>query len=360
MSGAGEQQPADQDLVRTLRALGIPEEAIDRAAERGAPEEAIFDSVLLPGIAERTVSARDIEEAGGLPADETLALFAASGLSPPGPDEPAFTPEEAHAYTELQRIRDVWPPELAVQLSRVFGRHLARVAQASVQLFRLYVERRLRTEAGEPAAGLAATHAAFENLLPLADPFLTGFYRRWLEHDLAQAAVSEAEAEAEVPLPGAVRVGLLFCDLKDFTAYADREGDAAAIAAIDRFTDVVVRERGEEFRFMKVLGDGAMLSYDETPEAVAAGARIVAAMQADDLPGVHASVHTGVVIAREGDYFGSAVNLAARLLAAAEEDELLATRPVVEACGERFDWQPAGTRKLRGVAGPVEVFRLVA
>jgi hypothetical protein len=46
-------------------------------------------------------------------------------------------------------------------------------------------------------------------------------------------------------LPGAVEVTVLFCDLKDFTAYADLAGDAAAVDAIDQLTGIVMRERGE-------------------------------------------------------------------------------------------------------------------
>jgi adenylate cyclase len=76
------------------------------------------------------------------------------------------------------------------------------------------------------------------------------------------------------------------------------------------------------------------------------------------LPGVHSSAHTGRAIAREGDYFGGAVNLAARLLDAAAADELVATAATVEAGGEAFDWEPAGTVSVRGIEDPVEVFRL--
>jgi adenylate cyclase len=91
---------------------------------------------------------------------------------------------------------------------------------------------------------------------------------------------------------------------------------------------------------------------------VAAGGRIVDAMRGIDTPGVHASVHSGVALVREGDYFGSAVNLAARLLLAAERDELVATRPVVEATGSTFSWDSAGTREIKGMAEPVDLFRL--
>jgi adenylate cyclase len=79
---------------------------------------------------------------------------------------------------------------------------------------------------------------------------------------------------------------------------------------------------------------------------------------ATDGPGVHASVHCGVAIARDGDYFGSAVNLAARLLAAAGRDELVATSPVVHATDTSFVWDQAGAVRIRGFAEPIEVFRL--
>jgi adenylate cyclase len=328
------------------------------APARITPSE-IFDAVLAPGIAERTVSALDIEAAGGLPVHETLAMVAAFGLAQPEPDQPAFTPEEARAYVELQRLREFWPPQLALQLSRVYGRQIGRIAQASVQLFRLYVERRLLTVPSGEEPSVEAVQAVLRDLLPLADPFLVGVHRRWVEHALAQEALTEAEQESGAPLPGATEVTLLFCDLKDFTAFTDREGDEAAVAAIDRFAETVARERGP-FRFMKSLGDGVMLSYGDTGQAVAAGERIIGGMvDGEGTPRVHASVHRGPAIAREGDWFGGAVNLAARLLALAGADELLASSEAV-ACAPAFKWRRVGNRRVRGVAGRVEIFRLIS
>lgn len=348
------------DLATTLRTLGLPEDMIERAVERGDPAGALFESVLLPGMAERTLTAESIEAAGGLTVSELRAMFSAFGLPPPEPDEPEFTPEEARVFTELDDLRDLLPEELAIQVARVYGRLLNRIAQTEMQLFRVFVERSLRAEGDDSPASLQAVQSAFARLLPLTDPMILGVHRRWVEYELAQAAVTAAETGSEDPLPGAVDVALLFCDLKDFTAYADTEGDEAAVAAIDRFTDTVARERGESFRFMKSLGDGVMLSYGEAPEAVAAGARVIAGMRAEGMPRVHASVHKGVAITREGDYFGGAVNLAARLLIVAGADELLATRPAVEATGDDFSWEPAGSARIRGVAIPAEVFRLVS
>jgi adenylate cyclase len=321
------------------------------------PAGDLFKSVLMPAIGERTVSAAQIEAAGGPSVDKLMRMMEAYGLPQPEPDRPAFTPQEAHMFHRIEELEDVWPFELGLQAGRVYGRLLARIAQTELQLFRVFVEPRLRAEAPDREAGLRAVRDAFAALLPIGEQMIVGVHRRWLEHELAQFAIAEAENEfGEANLPGTVVVAFLFCDLKDFTAFADTEGDEAAVAAIDTFAATVVRERGTEFRFTKALGDGFMLSYGDAEPAVAAGARIIDAMRRDDTPGVHASVHYGKAIAREGDYFGGAVNLAARLLNAAERDELIATRQTVDACPPELTWEPRGTRRVKGVSEPVELF----
>jgi adenylate cyclase len=274
--------------------------------------------------------------------------------------QPAFTEKEAGIFRGLADLAAVWPSELTMQVSRVYGRLLARIAQTEVQLFRLHVERRLLHETQNPLDALRTVQSAFGELLPLADDLILAVHRRWLEHELGQAVVRHAEAEAGARrLPGAVRVGFLFCDLKDFTAYAEREGDEAAVSAVERLATVVTRERGEGMRLMKSLGDGYMLCYTDAIQAVGAGARIIEAMSTGAGLRAHASVHEGAAIPREGDYFGGAVNLAARLLAAAGPDELVASRATVHATEGAFTWESRGTRRIRGITEPVEVFRLV-
>jgi len=359
MVATGGEAGEDREIVETLRALGVEESLIEGAMARGDPIAAVFEQVLSPEVAERTVSAEEIERRGGISVQETASLLAAFGIPVPDAGAPMFNEAEAQALVELGKLSGVYPREASVQVARVYGRLLARIAQTEVQLFRIFVEPRLRAEHEDAQLAVSAIRDAFARLLPLSDPLLVGVHRRWVEHQVAQVAVSEAETGAQAPLPGSVDVAFLFCDLKDFTAFVDREGDEAGADAIDCFADVVVRERGARFRFTKSLGDGMMLAYADTADAVEAGARIIAAMPDGDLPRVHASVHRGAAIAREGDYFGASVNLAARVLALAGPGELLVTRVVSEECGEPYGWERAGAIRVRGVAGLVEVFRLL-
>jgi adenylate cyclase len=322
---------------------------------------AVFDAVLLPGRRERTVTPAEVESQGGLSAGEIADLMQAFGLPRPAQDEPVFTPEEARVFVELGELDELWPAEVRLQVARAYGAMVASIARAELQAFQMYTEPHLRDRGGDPFEQLRAVQSAFARLLPLADPLILGVHRRWIEHELAQRAVGAVERRAGAGgLPGAIEVTFMFCDLKDFTAYAEASGDAAAIRAVDRFFEVVARERGARGQFVKSLGDGAMLAYADPAEAVAAGGRVIAAMRAPGLPEVHASVHRGIAMPRSGDYFGGSVNLTARLLALAGSGELLATREVVESCRGTFDWEPAGEHTLRGVAAPVTVYRLAA
>ena len=353
-------QSDQRDLVAALLGLGVSVQAMERAQARGHLQDAIFDMVLDPERASHTVSAREIEDRGGWPVQATLAMVSAFGFPSPGSDEPYFSTVEAEALIGAAARQEWWPIEVQMEVSRVWGQALARIAAAEVYNFRFETERRVRGAEVSPGEGLATIQRAFAELLPLADPLLVGIHRRWVDYELTQYAVSEALEHAPGAIPGAIEVCLLFCDLKDFTAFAELHGDAAATAAASRFGRVMVDERGERGRVVKGLGDGAMLVYPDAAEAVAAWRRFRAAMADPGAPGLHGGMHQGVVVRREGDYFGGAVNLAARLLALAGAGELLATRAAVDHARDLDTWTPLGRRRLRGLRAQVEIYRLGA
>ena len=349
---------ATEEIIEQLRRMGVPEEAIERARERDDAAGAIFDAVLMPARLERTVSLADIEQAGGLPVDQTRRLIEATGLPGPRDDEPCMTPEEAAVFMRLEELAGVWPPDIQRQVMRVYGRLLGRVAQAETQAFRLYAEPALR-DGADPVGGLEAIKSAFEALLPMADPLITGIHRRWVEHELAQVAVSAAEKRTDtLGLPGIGRRDLPLRRPQGLHRLLEHRGRRR-------------RARGDR----AVLGGGDARPRARLPADQGAGRRlharlrrpargrtrggeIIEAMAGPGVPGVHASSHRGIALAREGDYFGGTVNLAARLLAAADADELVATDPVVEATKDRFSWRAIDQIEVRGVDEPVRLHKL--
>ena len=117
-----------------------------------------------------------------------------------------------------------------------------------------------------------------------------------------------------------------FADLSGFTAYTRTHGPHAAVRQLGEFRRVtrsVAARRG--VRVAKWLGDGVMMVGVEPTPTIALGAHLIHHF-ADSGVDVRIGIATGTVLLFEGDdYIGEPVNLAAKLCAAAQPGEILAT-----------------------------------
>lgn len=146
----------------------------------------------------------------------------------------------------------------------------------------------------------------------------------------------------EAPASGAdLRVGhlaLLFSDLVGSTALYERVGDARAFAIVEgHFRLMGAAIDAHQGAIVKTMGDAVMASFPSLAEAVAAARAMVeahdAAHRGDGL-GVKIGVHAGPCLAVRAndrlDFFGTTVNMAARLQAKAEASEIVLTAQAYE------------------------------
>lgn len=98
-----------------------------------------------------------------------------------------------------------------------------------------------------------------------------------------------------------------------------------------------------------------MLHFGAARDAVLAASTIVADVAAAGLPDAHVGIAAGPLIARDGDFFGHTVNLAARLTGRATAGRILVDAVVREAIGERASvrFSAAGSFDLKGISQPV-------
>ena len=113
---------------------------------------------------------------------------------------------------------------------------------------------------------------------------------------------------------------------------------------------------------VKSMGDGVMIWAPDPADAVALAARAVAEVGTrPDLLPVRVGVHTGPAVMRGCDWYGSAVNVAARLAAQAEPNEALvsaATREPPQAIDSPPTLDDRREVTLRGVTATVAAWRL--
>ena len=148
----------------------------------------------------------------------------------------------------------------------------------------------------------------------------------------------------------------VFVDLCGYTELTERLGDEAAaristtLRAIAH--DVARRHAGH---VVKMLGDGAHLHFTRPADAVPAAIELVQRVMAAGLPCARAGVNAGSMVEADGDYYGLAVNIAARIARLAGPGDVLVGAAAVARSDAAFEG--IGARSLRGVSVPVAVYR---
>jgi adenylate cyclase len=155
----------------------------------------------------------------------------------------------------------------------------------------------------------------------------------------------------------------LFADIAGFTALTEAHGDEQAAELVADFCRAVQAEippgRGAH---VKTMGDAVMLRLDDPAEAIRLGLTIAGGlMDAHGAPPVRVGLHHGSAIERGGDYFGAAVNLAARVSAVATSGEVLLTAKTAALVPEieGVFYESRGRHELRNVTEPVELFAAI-
>jgi class 3 adenylate cyclase len=152
----------------------------------------------------------------------------------------------------------------------------------------------------------------------------------------------------------------LFADLVGFTALAELEGDDRAlevVLALQERARTLVSRHGAEH--VKAIGDGLMLHCQDAANAVRLGLALVEELAAEPgFPPVRIGIHTGPAIARDGDWYGTTVNVAARLCAVAPGGEVLVSETTRSAADPLPDvcWGERELHWLRGVSQPVATY----
>jgi adenylate cyclase len=272
-----------------------------------------------------------------------------------------LTEEDAAALRHCARVLAAGFPLVAfLQLVRVYAQSMRRIADAEVRLFHLYVHEPLirdavpELEMAEEMGELAA------DILPLATPLTEYLHQRYLRYFVEQDVVGHMESDSTMDTTemqlGHVRVTLCFIDLTGFTRYTEEEGDIEALDVVERFVATVEETLPREATIVKTIGDEVMVV---SPDAAALTEWAVTFLaRFPQRPQPRVGIHCGDAVYRDGDYFGSQVNLAHRIVNRALAGEVMVTDTVADAIAgnERLQMEGIGQVNLKGFPVPTDLF----
>jgi class 3 adenylate cyclase/YHS domain-containing protein len=360
----GELGPAHVERARLIRML--LEGGIDLDSIRGAQDEhgdllGVFVSQLHPGGPQPTYTLEEAATRYGFDLDLARRLWTASTLLE---HDDVMTDADAVMARTVQVALDAGlPVEALLELVHVYDEALGRVADAEARTFHTYVHERLRLAGLSGSELTEATARVSSAVQDLAEPTVLYFHRKGVERALREDLVrhfAEATGLLETSdVPGQVHVAIVFVDLSSFTPLTQAMGEIHAAEVLARFSALVravVRPR--HGHIVKQIGDAFMLAFTDAEDALRFGLEIEERASAErHFPACRVGVSCGRVLHREGDYVGTTVNVAARLVAAAERHQILVSPEVHDAVDATPDVElrSLGRQRLKGL-DELEVF----
>lgn len=289
-------------------------------------------------------------------------ILAAMGLTAPAPEAPTRGAEE-----ELLRALivgwDTVDEEYTLRAARIFGDTARRASEAWVSLF------------AEAISGpVESTYTSLEDIVPrllrpaailspLSPKLLGWLLERHLERTMNDLNISRIERRLErrglIPSRPAHPPAVAFVDVSGYTRLTVDRGDdfgARTSVRLGELAEAVVRRHGG--RVIKLLGDGVLLLFAGPCVAIEAVVELTREMVKAGLPVAHAGIHSGPVVERDGDVFGTTVNVASRIANHAPAGTILVSEPVALGCPEHTSrFEPLGEVVIQGLVDKMTLCR---
>ena len=358
-AGLGPREVRRARLLHSWTAAGLSLQTILGLVDRGALSLMFLDAPVMATPERLDRSYQQLAAERGIPLSFVQALHQSLGFAPPQPDDRAG--EDDVTMLEVAEIfRGAGgQDEATLRLLAVYADSLRRIAKAEADYYETNVERRLRATGLDERRLIEFGTRFGDRVIGLLERTIFMIYRRHREHIWTEHAINHVEealegsgVEERVPRPPAI----CFVDLTGYTQLTEERGDAAAAEVAGRLaalvTDIARRRGGRPVRW---LGDGGMFHFREPRMAVLAGLDVVARAPAAGLPAAHVGIHTGPVIAQDGDVYGRTVNLAARIASYAQAGQVVVSEDTARRSGhdDTLRFQPLGPVELKGVARPL-------
>ena len=299
-----------------------------------------------------TLTRRKLAERTGLPEEMIQRLWLAAGFADPGADVPIATDADAAVFQVFAAAMSIFGQDSTLQLTRVIGAAMAKVADAIVSSFIANVG---PVAMADDPSGLALVRANLESSGYL--PYLASAMDQLLRMHLVAASRSTSVVDLGYET---LRLVVGFVDLVGSTALAQHLDTAQLGAALSEFetraADVVVGAGG---RVVKLIGDEVMFTNPRVDAACATALDLVETFRAHPvLPPVKAGLACGGVLLRDGDCFGPVVNLAARAVKEAEPSEVLVDAVIQASLPAGYRVDEMVERALKGFDSAVALGRL--
>ena len=161
-------------------------------------------------------------------------------------------------------------------------------------------------------------------------------------------------------MPEGERV-FLIADLAGSTALTEAMGSHEAATVIGRYVALAEASLRPPALLVERVGDEVLIVSADSLSAVETAVALRDAIEREPLfPSVRIGLDAGIVLEQAGRYFGSALNLTARVAAYARAGQILCTERIAQtATLPGVEYHALGAMRFRNVADEIRIFEVV-
>jgi len=154
----------------------------------------------------------------------------------------------------------------------------------------------------------------------------------------------------------------LIADLAGYTALTEVHGDMSAARIVKRYVEIVNDNIFPGTKLVERVGDEILMVSNDATSIVRTAVNLRDTIENEQhFPCVHAGIHAGSVLEKDGHYFGKALNLVSRVAAYARGGEILCTDKIVHMARdiEDVNYRSLGSIDFKHIPDPVAVFEVI-
>jgi class 3 adenylate cyclase/YHS domain-containing protein len=159
-----------------------------------------------------------------------------------------------------------------------------------------------------------------------------------------------------------IDVALLIADLSGYTAFTEAHGALEAANTVTRYVEIAQAALQPGARLVERVGDEILILAKDIEGAVRTATALQSAVEQEPFfPTVRVGLHAGRILEQEQRYFGTALNLTARVAAYARGMQILCTERVAFVTQEldAVACRQVGLVHFKNIVAPVSVFEIL-
>jgi len=157
------------------------------------------------------------------------------------------------------------------------------------------------------------------------------------------------------------RIAILMADLSGYSALTETHGAVSAADLIDKYVEIVQTCLVGNCKLTERTGDEVMITSYSPDHLLSTAALIIQhTSKEENFLQVHGGLHYGTVLKRNNSYFGSAINITARITSKARPGTFWCSDEFMNAVTNKnlFRLQSKGRHQFKNIAGEKEMTEL--